>query len=40
MDFGPNEEIWGIEILDASKHLGLTGKSRKLKVKVENLEAV
>jgi uncharacterized protein YuzE len=37
VDFGPNEEIWGIEILDASKHFGLTGKDRKLKVKVEDL---
>lgn len=39
VDFGPNEEIWGIEILDASKHF-LTGKDRKLKIKLENLEAV
>lgn len=37
VDFGPNEEIWGIEILDASHHLGLTKKDQKLKIKVEDL---
>ncbi len=36
VDFGPGETIVGIEILDASKHMGL-GKRRK--VKLENLQA-
>jgi len=35
VDFGPNEEIWGIESLDASKHLGLARTGRNLKVEVE-----
>ncbi len=34
IDFGPGEEIVGIEILDASRHLGL-GKRRQ--VELENL---
>ncbi|MBI2829794.1 MAG: DUF2283 domain-containing protein [Chloroflexi bacterium] len=34
VDFGPGEEIVGIEILDASEHMGL-GKQRK--VRLENL---
>ncbi|MBI2847794.1 MAG: DUF2283 domain-containing protein [Chloroflexi bacterium] len=38
VDFGPGEKIRGIEILDASKYLGLTSKSRKPKVELENLE--
>ncbi len=37
IDLGPGEEIVGIEILDASKNMGL-GKGRK--VKLENLLAV
>jgi len=36
VDFGPKEEIVGIEILDASKHLGL--ERREPKVKLENLQ--
>ncbi|MDI6731900.1 MAG: DUF2283 domain-containing protein [Candidatus Margulisbacteria bacterium] len=35
VDFGPSEEIVGIEVLDASKHLGLNPK--KPKVTLENL---
>lgn len=38
VDFGENEEIWGIEILDASRHFGLTTTDRKPKVELENLE--
>ena len=38
VDFGPNEEILGIEVLDASKHMGF-GKG-KPEIKLENLEAV
>ena len=37
VDFGPHEEIVGIEILDASKHLGI--KRRHLEIQVENLKA-
>lgn len=36
VDLGPQEEIVGIEILDASKHLGLDKKQPK--VELENLE--
>jgi uncharacterized protein YuzE len=35
IDFGPNEEIKGIEILDASEHLGLS--KEKPRVELENL---
>ncbi len=35
IDFGPREEIVGIEILDASKHLELS--PRRPKIKLENL---
>jgi uncharacterized protein YuzE len=38
VDFGPNEEIVGIEILDASHHLGLS-KEGPL-VELENLKSV
>ncbi len=38
VDFGPNEEIWGIEVLSASEHLGLVKKGRKPRVELENLE--
>jgi len=36
IDLGPGEEVVGIEILDASKNMGL-GKGRK--VELENLQA-
>ncbi|MBI4332513.1 MAG: DUF2283 domain-containing protein [Chloroflexi bacterium] len=39
VDFGPKEEIWGIEILDASTFLA-AGKGRKPKIELENLQAV
>lgn len=32
VDFGPGEEIMGIEILDASKHLDLNPKHPKIKL--------
>jgi uncharacterized protein YuzE len=35
VDFGPGEEIVGIEVLAASKHLGLNPKHPK--IKLENL---
>ena len=35
IDFGPHEEIVGIEILDASEHLNL--KREAPKVELENL---
>jgi uncharacterized protein YuzE len=35
--FGPNEEIVGVEILDASEHLGLT-KEEPL-IELENLKS-
>ena len=36
VDFGPNEEILGIEVLDASNHMGFA--KEKPTVKLENLE--
>ena len=36
VDFGPREEIVGIEILDASRHMRLGKKN--LKVELENLQ--
>lgn len=38
IDFGPNEEIVGIEVLDASQHLDLS-KENPL-VELENLKSV
>ena len=38
IDLGPKEEIVGIEILDASLHLGFTKKEPK--IELENLVAV
>ena len=35
IDFGPNEEIVGIEVLDASEHLGLS--RREPRVELENV---
>ena len=37
IDFGPNEEIFGIEILDASRHLGF--QREQPLVSLENLRA-
>lgn len=37
VDFGPREEIVGIEILDASKHLGM--KRGQPEIQIENLKA-
>jgi uncharacterized protein YuzE len=37
IDFGPNEEIVGIEILDASEHLGLTKEEPV--IELENLKS-
>ena len=37
LDFGPGEEIVGIEMLDASEHLGL--ERTQPKVMLENLKA-
>ena len=36
VDLGPGEEIVGIEVLDASRHLGLN--KAEPKVKLENLQ--
>ena len=39
VDFGPGEEIWGIEVLSASEHLGINNKEDKTpKVQLENIE--
>jgi uncharacterized protein YuzE len=38
IDLGPHEEIVGIEVLDASKHLGID--KAQPKVELENLKAV
>jgi uncharacterized protein YuzE len=40
IDLGPNEEIQGIEILRAAKHLGPAIAGRKLKVELENVDTV
>jgi uncharacterized protein YuzE len=37
VDFGPNEEIFGIEILSASEHLGFT--PGEASIKLENIKA-
>lgn len=37
IDFGPNEEIIGIEILDASEHLGWSREEPK--VELENVRS-
>jgi uncharacterized protein YuzE len=37
IDFGPNEEIVGIEILDAPEHLGLTKEEPV--IELENLKS-
>ena len=37
VDFGPNEEIFGIEVLDASRHLGLRRDAPL--VELENIQA-
>lgn len=37
VDFGPNEEIFGIEVLDASRHLGL--KPDEPLIDLENIRA-
>jgi len=37
VDFGPREEVVGIEILDASRHLEI--KRRRPEIQVENLKA-
>ena len=37
VDFGPNEEIFGIEILAASRHLGL--KPEAPLIQLENIQA-
>ncbi len=36
VDFGPQEEIVGIEVLDASKHMGFSEENPK--ITLENLE--
>jgi len=36
VDFGPNEEIFGIEVLAASRHLGL--KRDAPSIKLENIK--
>ena len=37
IDLGPNEEIVGIEVLDASEHFGF--KKEKPEIKLENIMA-
>ena len=37
VDFGPNEEVFGIEVLDASRHLGI--RPEEPAVDLENLRA-
>lgn len=36
IDLGPNEEIVGIEILDASEHFGF--KKERLEIELENIK--
>lgn len=38
IDLGPGEEILGIEILDASEHLGF--KKEKPEIKLENINVI
>lgn len=38
IDLGPNEEIVGIEILDASEHFGF--KKENPEIKLENIKAL
>jgi uncharacterized protein YuzE len=40
IDLGPNEELWGIEVLGAGNKLGVTVKGRKPKVELENFDVV
>jgi uncharacterized protein YuzE len=40
IDLGPEEEIQGIEILSAAKHLGPAVSGRRLKVELENVDLV
>ena len=40
VDLGPNEEIWGIEVLSAAKHLGEAVTGRRLKVELENVDTI
>ncbi len=37
VDFGPHEEVFGIEVLDASRHLGL--KPEAPSIMLENITA-
>ncbi len=37
VDFGPNEEVHGIEILDASQHVGFTPEEPS--ITLENIKA-
>lgn len=37
VDFGPNEEIVGIEILDASEHIGISKEEPR--IELENLQS-
>lgn len=32
VDFGPKEEVFGIEVLNASQHLGLKREARSIKL--------
>jgi uncharacterized protein YuzE len=38
IDLGPNEEIYGIEVLSATKHFGQLRRGRRLKVELENVD--
>ncbi len=38
VDFGPGEEVVGIEVLDAAKHMGFAKKHPK--IKLENLDTI
>ncbi|MBI2836647.1 MAG: DUF2283 domain-containing protein [Chloroflexi bacterium] len=40
VDFGPGEEIWGIEILDDSKHFAVSKKRGKPRIQLVNVEAL
>jgi uncharacterized protein YuzE len=40
IDLGPNEELWGMELLSARNKLGVTGKGRKPKIELENFDVV
>lgn len=40
VDLGPNEEIYGIEVLSAARHLGPLKAGENPKIELENIDLV